>query len=91
MGNAKIGLVAACLTTALVTFGLPAQIVRVIERGSAGDLSLVMVALQSLGFFAWTVFGLTVKPRKAWAIIAPNGLGFIASTVLLVVMLVLSG
>lgn len=72
-----IGMLAGSLTTAAF---LP-QVIKTWRSRSAGDISLVMFALFSLGVFLWIVYGLSVD---AMPIVIANVITFLLSMTILV-------
>jgi uncharacterized protein with PQ loop repeat len=77
-----ISMVPCIITLLYVTLGFGTQILSVLERKNASDISLLMVSLGLLTFLSWTYYG-AVKRR--WEVAIPNGLGALFSTILLAV------
>ncbi|GAB4296468.1 MAG: SemiSWEET transporter [Thiohalomonadaceae bacterium] len=72
-----LGLLAGTLTTASF---LP-QVIKTWRSRSAGDISLVMFALFSLGVLLWIVYGFTVG---AVPVIVANGITLLLSLTILI-------
>jgi MtN3 and saliva related transmembrane protein len=77
-----MGVVAGALTT----FSLVPQLLKVIRRRSARDLSRTWLVTASAGFILWTVYGYDLTPQSL-PVIVFSALSLVLSLVLLALKL----
>jgi hypothetical protein len=74
---------AMVITVLYVVIGYGSQIGRVLSRGTASDLSVLLLSLGLATFTSWTYAGLVMRPRNM-EIVVSNGLGVFFALALLI-------